>query len=248
MIVRKILTIDEEKCTGCGLCIPSCAEEALQIVDGKVRLIKDIYCDGLGACIGECPFGAISIEEREAEPFDEGAVKEHLKTESLTPTLPTSHPTQMGQQLCPSSRTMHFDRNIQHKEILNNKDRQESMLSQWPVQLKLLPTKPPFFENADLLITADCVPFAYANFHNDFLKDRALVIGCPKLDDSKFYMKKLTEIFKHSRIKSIKVLNMEVPCCFGLYHLVKQALGLSGKDIPLSQEIISIKGHRISPS
>jgi len=216
MVVRKIVRIDEEKCTGCGLCIPACAEGALKIVNGKAKLISDKYCDGLGACIGECPQGAITIEERETEDFDEEAVEEHLKGER---PVPAAHPA-----------------------------KNESMLSQWPIQLALLPPNAPFFENADLLIAADCVPFTYANFHSDFLRNRKLVVGCPKLDDVKFYKEKLTEIFRRSNIRSVTVVNMEVPCCFGLYHLVKEALDSSGKSAPLKQETISIRGDKIPTS
>jgi len=242
MVLRSIVRIDEEKCTGCGLCIPACAEGALKIVDGKAKLISEKYCDGLGACIGECPQGAIIIEKREAEEFDEEAVEEHLKEE---PSVPAVHPVHPIHQSCPSAQVMHFERNLARRETVGIPAKNESMLSQWPVQLTLLPPNAPFFENADLLIAADCVPFAYANFHNDFLRDRTLVIGCPKLDNSEFYEEKLTEIFKRNNIRSVTVVNMEVPCCFGLYRLVKEALDSSGKAIPLRQETISIKGDKI---
>ena len=243
MIQRSIVKIDEEKCTGCGTCIPACAEGALKIVDGKAKLVSDKYCDGLGACLGECPQGAITIEKREAEEFDEEAVEEHLKKKPSTPTVHGAHPTH---QPCPSAQVMHFERNITEKETVKTPEEIESTLTQWPVQLTLLPTNAPFFENADLLITADCVPFAYANFHNDLLRGRKLVVGCPKLDDAEFYKKKLTEIFKRSNIKSVTVVNMEVPCCFGLYHLVKEALDSSEKAIPLRQETISMKGNKVT--
>ncbi len=243
MVLRSIVKIDEEKCTGCGLCVPACAEGALQIIDGKAKLISDKYCDGLGACLGECPVGAIIIEERETEEFDEEAVKEHLKAEQ---TVPAVHHHHASHHSCPSAKVMHFERNRTEKEAVTTPEKRESMLSQWPVQLTLLPPTAPFFENADLLIAADCVPFAYANFHSDFLRDKTLVIGCPKLDDAEFYKEKLTEIFKRSNIRSVTVVNMEVPCCFGLYRLVKEALDSSEKNIPLKQEIISIKGDKIS--
>ena len=243
MVLRSIVRIDEEKCTGCGLCIPKCAEGALKIINGKAKLISDKYCDGLGACLGECPEGAIIIEERETEEFDEAAVKEHLKGEQ---TVPAVHPAHHSHQSCPSAKVMHFERNRTEKEAVTTPEKRESMLSQWPVQLTLLPSTAPFFENADLLIAADCVPFAYANFHSDFLRDKTLVIGCPKLDNAEFYKEKLTEIFKRSNIRSVTVVNMEVPCCFGLYRLVKEALDSSKKNIPLKQEIISIKGDKIS--
>lgn len=244
MVLRSVVKIDEEKCTGCGLCIIACAEGALKIVDGKAKLISEKYCDGLGACIGECPEGAITIEMREAEEFDEKAVEEHLTTQKPVPMAHHIHSTH--QSSCPSAKVMQLERKTPDKETMNIPERAKSMLSQWPVQLTLLPPNAPFFENADLLIAADCVPFAYANFHSDFLKGKALVIGCPKLDDAAFYREKLTEIFKRSNIRSITVVNMEVPCCFGLYHLVKEALDSSGKNIPLRQEIIGIKGDKIT--
>jgi len=244
MVLRSIIRIDEERCTGCGLCVPACAEGALKIVDGKAKLISDKYCDGLGACLGECPQGAIIIEKREAEEFNEEAVEEHLKPKQPVPAV---RHVQSIHQSCPSAKVMHFERNLKERETVNIPKKRESMLSQWPVQLTLLPPNAPFFENADLLIAADCVPFAYANFHKDFLKGRILGVGCPKLDDDALYKKKLTEIFKRSNIRSVTVVNMEVPCCFGLYRLVKEALDSSGKVIPLRQEIIGIKGDKITP-
>jgi len=244
MVLRSIIRIDEEKCNGCGLCIIACAEGALRIVDGKAKLVSDKYCDGLGACLGECPEGAITIEEREAHEFDEEEVEHHLKAEQPVPAVQHAHPTH---QSCPSAKVMHFERDVAEKETVNTPEKRESMLSQWPVQLTLLPPNAPFFEDADLLIAADCVPFAYANFHNDFLKGRTLVVGCPKLDNATFYKEKLTEIFKRSNIRSVTVVNMEVPCCFGLHRLVKEALDSSGKVIPLRQEIIGIKGDKNPP-
>ncbi|UCE95869.1 MAG: 4Fe-4S binding protein [Candidatus Bathyarchaeota archaeon] len=241
MVLRSIVRIDEEKCTGCGLCAPACAEGALRIVGGKAKLVGDKYCDGLGACIGECPEEAIIIEEREAEEFDEEAVEKHLKEEPPFHTAPSSHPIH---QSCPSAQLVHFQKPLVKKEKPSSSERGESMLSQWPVQLALVPSNAPIFENADLLIAADCVPFAYADFHNDFLRDKTLVIGCPKLDDYKLYKKKLVEILQQSNIRSLTVVNMEVPCCFGLYHLVKEALDTSKKVVPLRQQIISIKGDK----
>ncbi|MGD8506553.1 MAG: 4Fe-4S binding protein [Candidatus Bathyarchaeota archaeon] len=243
MVLRDIVQIDEEKCNGCGLCILSCAEGALKIIDGKAKLISDKYCDGLGACIGECPQEAITVEKRESEEFDEEAVEEHLKTKQPVPAVHHAHTTL---ESCPSAQIMHFERDNE-KESVNIPEKSESTLSQWPVQLMLVPPNAPFLENADLLLVADCVPFAYANFHKDFLKGRKLVIGCPKLDDAHFYKKKLTEIFKQYNIRSVTVVNMEVPCCFGLSHIVKEALNSSEKSIPLKQEIIGIRGDRKQP-
>jgi len=212
-VVRKIVKIDAEKCNGCGLCIPSCQEGALQIVDGKAKLLNETYCDGLGACLGECPQGAISIEERVAEEFDEEAAKTHSEEKKEIPTIST---------VAPSS----------------------SMLSHWPIQLRLVNPKAPYFKDANLIVVADCVPFAYRDFHQDFLKGKSIVVGCPKLDDTQFYEEKLTEIFRQSRIKSVTVVNMEVPCCNGLHYIVKKAVECSGKNIPIEQVIIGIKGER----
>jgi len=211
--IRKIVKIDEKKCNGCGLCIPSCHEGALQIIDGKARLMAETYCDGLGACLGECPQGAITIEEREAEEFAEEAVKKRLKGKKKKPTI--------------SDVTPIF-----------------SALAQWPIQLRLVNPKAPYFKDANLLVVADCVPFAYGNFHQDFLKEKSIVVGCPKLDDAQFYEEKLTEIFRQSKINSITVANMEVPCCNGLHYIVKKAVERSGKNIPVEQVIIGIKGEK----
>jgi len=242
MIIRDIVRIDEENCTGCGLCVPSCAEGALRIVDGKAKLISDKYCDGLGACLGECPEGAITIIKREAEEFDEEAVDQRLKAKSSAPAVHLAHSVHRP---CLSAKAMHFPKDLTEKEYLKAPEKRETMLSQWPVQLTLVPSNAPFFEDANLLIAADCVPFAYADFHTGFLKGKTLVVGCPKLDDATFYKKKLTEIFKQANIRSVTVVNMEVPCCFGLRRLVKEAMDSSGKVIPLKQEIISIKGDRL---
>jgi Pyruvate/2-oxoacid:ferredoxin oxidoreductase delta subunit len=243
MVLRNIIKIDEERCTGCGLCIPACAEGALKIVDGKAKLVKDIYCDGLGACLGKCPQDAITIIQREAEEFDEKAVEEYHKKNQVTHTVHQVHPHPSG---CPSEQIMQIERAYEEKPTPTPSQKRETRLTNWPIQIKLLPPNAPFFENADLLITADCVPFAYADFHEDLLKGKTLAIGCPKLDETSIYKNKLAQIFRMSNIKSVKVINMEVPCCFGLYRLVKEALAVSGKIIPLMQETISIKGQKMS--
>lgn len=234
---RQIVKIDEERCDGCGLCVTACVEGAIQIIDGKARLISEKYCDGLGACLGECPQGAITIEEREAEEFDEKAVEVHLK--KIQQTNDKLHPYPSG---CPSDKTMHWE--VDTATSQSYVGNILSMLSQWPIKLALVSPQAPYLDGADLIVTADCVPFAYANFHQDFLKGKAVVIGCPKLDDQHFYQQKLEEIFRQSNLKSIKVIHMEVPCCFGLQHLVETALTRSGKNTPLEQVIIGIKGGR----
>ncbi|MFA5364518.1 MAG: 4Fe-4S binding protein [Candidatus Bathyarchaeia archaeon] len=227
MVKRNIVKIDETKCNGCGACIPNCAEGALKIINGKARLVKDIYCDGLGACLGNCPQDAITIIQREADEFNEKAAQEHMKTTQTPPIM------------CPSVKAMQ----LENTPTQAPNARGVSRITNWPYQLKLLPPNAPFFQNADLLIAADCVPFAYANFHEDMLKGKILAIGCPKLDDATLYRNKLAEIFRSSNIKSISIVNMEVPCCFGLTRLVKEALELSGKSIPVRQQTISIKGE-----
>lgn len=238
MVLRNIVKINEKICNGCGLCIPSCAEGALQIIDGKARLIKDIYCDGLGACLGKCPKGAITIIQREAKEFDEKAAEQHVKISRTAPNVQTRFTG------CPSTQIIHLKK--EEKQIIDTTENRDSRLSTWPVQLKLMPPNAPFLQNADLLVAADCVPFAYAEFHEDMLKNRTLAIGCPKLDNTTLYRNKLAEIFKTSNIKSVTVVNMEVPCCFGLNHLVQDAIKMSGKTVPLKQETISIKGEKIS--
>jgi Pyruvate/2-oxoacid:ferredoxin oxidoreductase delta subunit len=245
MVLRNIVKIDEEKCNGCGLCIPACAEGAIQIVDGKARLVKDIYCDGLGACLGKCPQDAITVIQREAKEFDEKAAEEHVKR---TQAASTTSSVRSPPLLCPSVKAMQFEKEPKEKKSIDINEKRKSTLSTWPVQLKLMPPNAPFLKNANLLIAADCVPFAYADFHEDMLKNRTLAVGCPKLDDAPLYRNKLAEIFRTADIRSVTVVNMEVPCCFGLHRLVKEALELSGKSVPLRQETISIKGEKISQS
>lgn len=277
---RKIIKIDEEKCNGCGLCIPNCPEGALQIIDGKARLISDLFCDGLGACIGHCPEGAITIEEREAEPYDEKKVmenivkqgknvikahlehlKEHGETEYLrqavnllkekgiaVPNLEEAHSMTHGHSHgtmeCPGSKVMEFRQKEEAaKDVPAFKG--ISQLRQWPVQIMLVPPFAPYLQDADLLIAADCVPFAYADFHQDLLKGKVLLIGCPKLDDIGFYNEKFVQILENNNIKSITCAHMEVPCCFGLVNAVESAIAESGKDIPFEDVNISIRGERL---
>lgn len=235
--LRKIIRIDEEKCNGCGLCVSACAEGAIQIIDGKAKLVKEEYCDGLGACLGHCPQGAITIEEREAEEFSEEAVKTHL--ESLSTESAASQKTE--EQIPCSCPSLEF-------EPLSAEEDEKvgevvSQLSQWPIQLALVPPKAPYFQGTHLLVVADCVSFAQADFHQRFLREKTLVIGCPKLDDIRFYINKLADIFRQSEIKKITVIHMEVPCCFGLVQAVKVALVESNKDIPADEVTVSIRGE-----
>ena len=234
MAKRKIVKIDEERCNGCGLCVPNCQEGALQIIDGKAKLVKEIYCDGLGACLGHCPEGAITIEEREAEVFNEKATKRHIEKlkKKEEERLPCG---------CPGTAVQSFEKH-EIRDTRYEIRKSESELTNWPVQLMLVPTQAPYLKNRDLLIAADCTSFSYPDFHQDFLRGKALVVGCPKLDAATIYEEKLAEIFKVNNIKSITVLHMEVPCCFGLVQIVNEALRLSGKKIPLKEITIGIKG------
>ncbi len=270
---RQIIKIDEEKCNGCGECIKGCPEGALQLIDGKARLINEAFCDGLGACIGECPLGAITIEEREAEPYNEKAVvirmieqgenilkahlkhlKEHGQEDLLLEALDFLEEEGIEIELeeeqtpvstacgCPSSVPAEWENDETPAEAVG---RIPSYLRQWPVQLYLVPVQAPYFKDANLVIAADCVPFAYANFHQDFLDGNSLIVGCPKLDDAGYYNEKLTEIFKRNVIKKVTIAHMEVPCCFGLNQIVKQAVTDSGKEIPIEEITISIKGEKL---
>ncbi len=247
-MIREIVRIDEEKCNGCGLCVPACAEGAIQIIDGKARLIADNLCDGLGACLGECPQDAITIERREADAFDEEAVEAHLGHQ------PAEHPPAGGcpsadvQSFapagggCPSARLQSFGRD----ETANGGEaagRRPSELRQWPVQLHLVPPTAPFLQHADVLLAADCVPFAYADFHKDLLKDKALLIACPKLDDTSPYVEKLTAMIQQGHIRSLTVVHMEVPCCSGLIFLARQAIEASGVEIPFQTVRVGIQGE-----
>ena len=246
-MLRKIITIDQDKCDGCGLCVPSCAEGAIKLVNGKAVLSADNLCDGLGACLGDCPRDAIKIEEREADEFDEAAVEKHLAAQGKPAPVHNPAPAAPaaahghGGGGCPGSRAMSFAPPKVAASVPTGS--QQSQLGQWPVQLHLVSTTAPYFQGADLLITADCVPIAYAGYHEDFLKGKAVVMGCPKLDDNNFYIQKLTELFTKSDIKSITVLKMEVPCCGGIGMAAQQALAASGKQIPLKVVTIGIQGQ-----
>ena len=278
---RKIIKIDEELCNGCGQCIPECPEGALQIIDGKARLVSDLFCDGLGACLGFCPQGAISVEEREAEEYNERRVMENVARQGRNVILAHLEHLKGHHQLeflkeaveflrekgikipsgfvgdadpvrceaptptCPGARL------IDRRETTDEESEESgpapeavSRLRQWPVQLNLVPPGAPFLDGADLLVAADCVPFAYAGFHEDLLKGRVVVCGCPKFDDGPAYLERLTEYFRQHDIKSVTVARMVVPCCGGILMLVEEALRASGKDIPLREVVIGIDGER----
>lgn len=233
---RNIIQIDEKKCNGCGQCITSCAECALQIVNGKAKLVKEIYCDGLGACLGTCPTGALTIVQKEAEAFDEKKTEKHIHETKINKAKACG---------CPGSMVMEFA----NQDAVQNADaaaEEKPALTNWPVQLMLVPVNASCFANADILIAADCTAFSAANFHSRFIKGKKLIIACPKLDNANFYIDKLTQIFSNNSIKNVSVLRMEVPCCGGLAQIVKQAISASGKNIPYNEKIIGIKGEVLS--
>ena len=232
MVLRNIVKIDREKCNGCGQCIDACAEGAIAIIDGKAELVSEIYCDGLGACLGHCPQDAITVEKREADEFDEQATQAHLADKKS--------PQQQTGFVCPGTMA----RNLRNKSSLAESGSLlvPSQLSQWPVQLKLVSPQAPYFANADLLLVADCVPFAMGDFHNKFLKDHSITIGCPKLDDSRFFIEKLAEIIKINELNSLTVIHMEVPCCSGLTHIAKEAIAESGKKLSFEDITIGLRG------
>jgi NAD-dependent dihydropyrimidine dehydrogenase PreA subunit len=228
---RKIIKIDETKCNGCGNCIPNCREGALQIIDGKAKIINDVFCDGLGACLGHCPADAITIIEREAMPFDEAKVVELKEAK-----LPCG---------CPGSKVMDLREPGESCGSGQKTGKSASQLRQWPVQITLVPPNAPYLKGADLLIAADCVPFAYPDFHRDLLKGKMLLVGCPKLDDSDAYAEKIAQIIKNNNLKSITYAHMEVPCCYGLVDIIKSAAKCAGKKLPFRDVTIGIKGEMI---
>lgn len=244
-IERNIVCIDEAKCTGCGLCVPACHEGALQIVDGKARLVKEIYCDGLGDCLGECPEGAITIDERVSEAFDEQAVQEHLKNtkqgKGVEPdNLPCNCPGSLVRQMKDVEETPAADRRTGG---LDSPAAAKSCLRHWPVQIHLLPPTGELWANADVLIAADCVAFAMPDFHSRLLDGRAVAVGCPKLDDLSAYIEKLTAIFANNEIRSVTVAHMEVPCCAGIVMATRRALEQAQKtDLPFRDVTVGVQG------
>jgi NAD-dependent dihydropyrimidine dehydrogenase PreA subunit len=239
-ITRKIVRIDEEKCDGCGQCVPNCAEGALKIINGKARLVGENLCDGLGACLGHCPQDAIIIEERPAALFDEHAVEVHLRRQHpAPPPLPVAHHSHADG--CPGSRMQMLQPPKPPRPTASG-DR-PSRLGQWPVQLALVPVAGPIWQDADVLIAADCIPFAYPDFHEKMLAGKTLAIACPKLDDIEPYIQKLTAIFANNTLRSITIAHMEVPCCGGIVHAVHIALNQSGRhDIPVQDITVGIDG------
>ena len=227
-MIRKIIKIDKDKCNGCGACATACHEGAIEMINGKAKLTREDYCDGLGDCLPACPTNAITFEEREAPAYDENAViQAKLKKQGFN--LPCS---------CPGTQSKTINRENKYTE---NSNSVQSQLRQWPCQIKLVPINAPYFDNANLLIAADCTAYAYGNFHNEFIRNHITLIGCPKLDEGD-YTEKLTEIIKNNNIKSVTVVRMEVPCCSGIEKAVKNALLSSGKFIPWQVKIISTDG------
>ncbi len=229
-MIRRIIKIDEEKCNGCGICAEACHEGAIGIASGKAKLLREDYCDGLGDCLPACPTGAITFEEREALAYDEAAVK---AAQAQKATLPCG---------CPGTKSKTIHR--ESAPVYHDAPTIQSQLMQWPVQIKLVPVNAPYFEGANLLVAADCTAYAYANFHNDFIKNKITLIGCPKLDMVD-YSEKLKEIIANNNIKSVTVVRMEVPCCGGIENAVKEALMASGKFLPWRVATVTTDGNLI---
>jgi len=276
MTKRKIIKIDEEKCNGCGVCIPNCPEGAIQIIDNKARLISDIFCDGLGACIGNCPQDAISTIEREAEPYDEKKtmreniiktgkntiiahlkhLKDHGETKYFNEAMTVLQEEGIDIDLdkeetcgkegklpcgCPGSKVMDFSDEC-HSDG-NESGKRISQLRQWPVQLTLVPPNAPFFQGKDVILAADCVGYALADFHKDYLKDKSISIACPKLDSNiEMYVEKLTSLIDDTKINTLTVMTMEVPCCSGLLGIAESAVEKSSRKIPIKSIVVSVKG------
>lgn len=230
-MIRKIIKIDEAKCTGCGLCADACHEGAIGMVNGKAKLLRDDYCDGLGDCLPACPTEAIRFEEREAKEYDEAAVKQNKMEKEQQPLA-------CG---CPGTQSKAIRRETEYETVPAEVHANQSQLSQWPVQIKLAPVNAPCFTDANLLIAADCTAYAYGDFHHKFMRNKVTLIGCPKLDEGD-YSEKLTAIIKNNSIKSVTVVRMEVPCCGGMENAVKKALQKSGKFIPWQVVTISTDG------
>jgi ferredoxin len=244
-MIRQIITIDEEKCNGCGACAQACHEGAIGMVDGKAKLLREDYCDGLGNCLPACPTGAITMEAREAAAFDVSAVQAAPAASATQKTAPKGEPVKQIADLpcgCPGTQARAIRRDetdipAAQPAVQENRSR----LSQWPVQIKLVPVNAPYFNQANLLIAADCTAFAHGDFHNQFVRNRIVLVGCPKLDDGD-YSDKLTAIIKNNNIKSVTVVRMEVPCCGGIEYAAKKALQNSGKFIPWQVVTIATDG------
>ncbi len=244
MALRQVIKIDEELCTGCGDCVPSCEEGAIQIVDGKAKLVGDNLCDGLGACLGDCPEGALTLEERDADEFDEVAVKQHMDKSKIQ-AHPHAHEHGPGGG-CPGARMIQFDapEETETKGADDNTGPQPSALRQWPVQLHLVPPTAPYYKSSDVLLAADCTAFAIGDFHQKHLKGKALAIACPKLDQgSEIYIQKLVSMIDDAEINTLTVMIMEVPCCGGLLEMAKEAASRANRKVPIKQVFVGLKGN-----
>ena len=237
---RKIIEIDENKCNGCGQCVEACAEGAIQLVNGKAKLVADNYCDGLAACVGECPVDALKIVEREAEAFDAEAAEHYVQQlkaqRSAGETLPCG---------CPSTKMEMFGSPCEAANRPVSQSGSDSALTHWPVQIRLVPPFAPFLQKAHLLVASDCAPVAYPDFHKDFLKGRTVLVGCPKFDDTEAYVAKFAEVFKVADIQSVTILIMEVPCCSKMPMIVQEGMAQAGKNIPTEIVVISGRGNII---
>jgi len=233
MVMRNIVKIDVERCDGCGQCVNACAEGAIKIVNGKAKLISEIYCDGLGACIGHCPQDAITIEKRETVEFSEEATKAHLAKEKNAQAQTNF--------VCPGMTAK--DLRKKDKPHESEIPKVQSQLSHWPVQLKLVSPHAPYFANADLLLVADCVPFAMGDFHSRFLTDHSIAVGCPKLDDAEFYVEKLAAILQANNLNSLTVIHMEVPCCSGLTQIARKAIAKNKIEMSFEDVTIDLQGN-----
>ncbi len=244
-VLRKIIEIDEDLCDGCGQCITGCAEGALEIVEGKAKVVADKYCDGLGACIGECPTGALCIVEREAEDFDEEAVEERLAELEKAGAPAAMH------KGCPSAQVHVFAPDQKPKDAIQPAEKgtaapPRSELTHWPIQIRLIPPHAPFLKNADLLVLADCSAVAYANLHEDLVKDKVVMMGCPKFDDAQEYIDRFADIFKTAGVNSVTTVYMEVPCCSGLPTIVRKGMEKAGVKVPVTDVVVSRKGEQVT--
>lgn len=233
---RKIIEIDKELCTGCGECVPDCAEGSLQIIDGKAKLVADNLCDGLGACLGSCPTGALKIIEREADEFDEEAVEEFLAEKNKKET------GRSAGQGCPSAQLKTMQPTTPCQTANAPTTQEGCSLSHWPVQIRLIPPTAPFLESCDLLIAADCAAVSYAGLQKDFIQGRVVMMGCPKFDDQQLYVDRFTELFQTRKLHSVTILIMEVPCCSSMLQIVKKAYTDAGSAVPVRHVIISTQG------
>ena len=244
MAIRNIVKIDEDKCNGCGACVNACAEGAIRLIDGKAKLVSEIYCDGLGACLDCCPIDAITIEQREAAEFDEEAAKKYLEEINRNKSAHERQAEKTGDFVCPGMRMMNFANETAGTKPADASDGPvPSQLGQWPVQLKLVSPVAPYFAGADVMLVADCVPFAMGDFHNKLLRGKAIAIACPKLDETGGYVQKLADILTAAKPRSLAVVHMEVPCCTGLVRMAQKAVQMAGSDLRIQDIIIGLRGE-----